>query len=193
MKKTKVYMGKLPKSCVGCKYFAEHRRQCELKLCLQWNEVKFKFNDCPLKSLHEYKKELVAKVLNKVRKELDGDYNQYRINHILDQIQEVEDNNVVAFYCNNCRETVLNCEHNFEQLHEKGLCAKCLKKQNKPTISKMESVDEYLCKWQKLKEWLRKVGPGYMNDGFFDCAGAIFEVIDKVQELEKGEKDGNNK
>lgn len=24
----------------------------------------------------------------------------------------------------------------------------------KPTISKMESVDNYLCKWQKLKEWL---------------------------------------
>lgn len=24
----------------------------------------------------------------------------------------------------------------------------------KPTISKMESVDNYLCKWQKLKEWI---------------------------------------
>lgn len=68
----------------------------------------------------------------------------------------MKDNNVVAFYCNNCHETVLNCEHNFEQLHEKGLCAKCLKKQNKPTISKTESVDNYLCKWQKLKEWLEK-------------------------------------
>lgn len=44
--------------------------------------------DCPLKSLHEYKKELVAKVLNRVKKELDGDYNQYRINYILDQIQK---------------------------------------------------------------------------------------------------------
>ena len=59
----------------------------------------------------------------------------------------MKDNNVVAFYCNNCHETVLNCEHNFEQLHEKGLCAKCLKKQNKPTFSKTESVDNYLCKW----------------------------------------------
>lgn len=39
-------------------------------------------------------------------------------------------------------------------------------------------------KWQKLKEWLRKAGQGYMNDGFFDCAGAIFEVIDKMRELE---------
>lgn len=68
----------------------------------------------------------------------------------------MKDNNVVAFYCNNCHETVLNYEHNFEQLHEKGLCAKCLRKQNKPTFSKTESVDNYLCKWQKLKEWLKK-------------------------------------
>lgn len=68
----------------------------------------------------------------------------------------MKDNNVVAFYCNNCHKTVWNYEHNFEQLHEKGLCAECLKKQNKPTISKTESVDNYLCKWQKLKEWLEK-------------------------------------
>lgn len=26
----------------------------------------------------------------------------------------------------------------------------------KPTMSKMESVDNYLCKWQKLKEWLEQ-------------------------------------
>lgn len=72
----------------------------------------------------------------------------------------MKDNNVVAFYCSNCHETVLNCEHNFEQLHEKGLCAECLKKQNKPTISKTESVDNYLCKWQKLKEW----GMSFLKD-----------------------------
>ena len=53
----------------------------------------------------------------------------------------------------------------------------------KPTMSKMESVDNYLCKWQKLKEWLVRVNQVYMNDGFFDCAGAICEVIDKMQEL----------
>ena len=39
-------------------------------------------------------------------------------------------------------------------------------------------------KWQKLKEWLVRVNQVYMNDGFFDCAGAICEVIDKMQELE---------
>ena len=70
MKETKVYVDELPKSCVGCKYFAEHRRQCNLELCFQWSEEKQKYNDCPLKSLHEYKKELVAKVLGMVRENL---------------------------------------------------------------------------------------------------------------------------
>lgn len=92
MKETRVYVDELLKSCVGCKYFAEHRRQCNLELCFQWSEEKQKYNDCPLKSLHDHDKVLVAKVLNRVKKELDGDYNQYRINYILDQIQkEFED------------------------------------------------------------------------------------------------------
>ena len=55
--------------------------------------------------------------------------------------------------------------------------------ETKPTISKMESVDNYRDMWQKLKEWLVRVNQVYMNDGFFDCAGAICEVIDKMQEL----------
>lgn len=92
MKEEKVYMSELPKSCVGCKYFAEHRRQCNLELCLQWSEEKQKYNDCPLKSLHDHNRELVEKVLEKVRVELDGDYNQYRINCILDQIQKEAEN-----------------------------------------------------------------------------------------------------
>lgn len=97
----------------------------------------------------------------------------------------MKDNNVVAFYCNNCHETVLNCEHNFEQLHEKGLCAKCLKKQNKPTISKTESVDNYLCKWQKLKEWVSFTQPKNINDEFIcGVCSAYSNVIDKMRELE---------
>lgn len=101
----------------------------------------------------------------------------------------MKDNNVVAFYCNNCHETVLNCEHNFEQLHEKGLCAECLKKQNKPTISKTESVDNYLCKWQKLKERIKKDHDWNLERGNNDCALGQRWVLDKIQELEQGEKD----
>ena len=97
----------------------------------------------------------------------------------------MKDNNVVAFYCNNCHETVLNCEHNFEQLHGKGLCAECLKKQNKPTISKTESVDNYLCKWQKLKEWLEY---RTAENGVFDNYDSLVVednlILDKMQELE---------
>ena len=77
MKETKVYVDELPKSCVGCKYFAEHRRQCNLELCIEWNEVKFKFNDCPLKSLHDHDKELVEKVLEKVSIELENETGIY--------------------------------------------------------------------------------------------------------------------
>lgn len=52
-----------------------------------------------------------------------------------------------------------------------------------------ERIREQDTRWQKLKEWLRRAGPGYMDDGLFDCAGAIYEVIDKMQDLEKGEKE----
>ena len=91
-----ILIDELPKSCVGCKYFAEHRRQCNLELCLQWNEVKFKFNDCPLKSLHEYKKELVAKVCEKIRNHFAlhtyASIDEQNIYEILDQIaKEFED------------------------------------------------------------------------------------------------------
>ena len=68
MKETKVYVDELPESCVGCKYFAEHRRQCNLELCLQWNEVKFKFNDCPLIDIKDHDRELVKKVCEKIIK-----------------------------------------------------------------------------------------------------------------------------
>ena len=66
-------------------------------------------------------------------------------------------------------------EEIMEQFKMQGLYLKCLKK-TKSNISDT--------KWQKLKEWVVRVNQVYMNDGFFDCAGAICEVIDKMQELE---------
>ena len=67
MKETKVYIDELPKSCVGCKYFAEHRRQCNLELCIEWNEVKFKFDDCPLIDIKDHDRELVKEVCEKIK------------------------------------------------------------------------------------------------------------------------------
>ena len=98
----------------------------------------------------------------------------------------MKDNNIVAFYCSNCHKTVWNYEHNFEQLHEKGLCAECLKKQNKPKD-----------KWQKLKEWLEEVSK--ILDKTYACIvrhnGSLLldewykgmvakEILEKMQELE---------
>lgn len=48
-------------------------------------------------------------------------------------------------------------------------------------------LDQQKAMWNELKEWLGRVNQVYMNDGFVDCAGAICEVIDKIQELEQGE------
>ena len=66
MKEIKVYVNELPKSCVGCKHFAENRRQCNLELCLQWSEEKFKFNDCPLIDIKTHDRELVKEVCEKI-------------------------------------------------------------------------------------------------------------------------------
>lgn len=76
MKETKVYVNKMPESCVGCKYFAEHRRQCDLELCLQWSEKKFKFNDCPLIDIKTHDRELVKEVCEKIHNDLKPHYGE---------------------------------------------------------------------------------------------------------------------
>ena len=60
----------------------------------------------------------------------------------------------------------------------------------KPTISKMESVDKYLCKWQKLKEWLNEKmqkDRKYQKMGdlrFKYYAQTKLTILNKMQELE---------
>lgn len=73
--------------------------------------------------------------------------------------------------------------------------------ETKPTISKMESVDNYRDKWQKLKEWLeekiKEYEPTYdewmaLNYDFYNKTNiqSVYKnILDKMQELEKGEKD----
>ena len=98
MKETKVYVDELPESCVGCKYFAEHRRQCNLELCLQWNEVKFKFNDCPLIDIKTHDRELVKEVCEKIKLKFSDTRShnwgieQIELYDILDQIQKEAEN-----------------------------------------------------------------------------------------------------
>ena len=55
----------------------------------------------------------------------------------------------------------------------------------KPTISKMESVDNYLCKWQKLKEWLEyRTAENGVFDNYDSLAVEDNLILDKMQELE---------
>ena len=56
--------------------------------------------------------------------------------------------------------------------------------ETKPTISKMESVDNYLCKWQKLKEFVvnRIYYAGY--DVQEHGSRVLTDIIDKMSELE---------
>lgn len=58
-------------------------------------------------------------------------------------------------------------------------------KNRKESITKaLDILNRTQNKWQKLKEWVVRVNQVYMNAGFFDCAGEICEVIDKMRELE---------
>ena len=92
-----IYVKKLPDCCMNCVccHTEYDGASCycsafdNVHMCISGDiYAKGRIEECPLQSLHDHDKELVAKVLNRVKKELDGDYNQYRINYILDQIQK---------------------------------------------------------------------------------------------------------
>lgn len=53
----------------------------------------------------------------------------------------------------------------------------------KPTISKMESVDKYLCKWSKLKEWIKEREKKHTLMLKASACEDI-EILNKMQELE---------
>lgn len=93
-----IYVKEMPKCC-GCCEFYSHNRYNEAYcpcLCMRLSYVD-KYKDCPLKSLHEYKKELVAKVLDKVKflitkYDLLKNYNScagyFMLDKIIEQIQK---------------------------------------------------------------------------------------------------------
>ena len=90
MKETKVYVDELPKSCWECPCFKNDLEfPCGLSDGTQdYFKDEIDGENCPLKSIKTHDRELVKEVCEKIRKELDGDHNQYRINYILDQIQK---------------------------------------------------------------------------------------------------------
>ena len=104
MKETKVYVDELPESCFECPIMVDGSEGCDFCVCAILEEkaiTKNRLKDCPLKSLHDHDKELVARVL----KEVEDTFTQYlplrnrtgawfygRLNEILKKYQkEFED------------------------------------------------------------------------------------------------------
>lgn len=103
-----LYVKNLPQSCIDCPCFDDCRIQCNIT----YNDLEYIYKsdkdkgnkDCPLKSLHDHDKELVAKVL----KEVEDSFTAYlplrnrtgawfygRLNEILERYQkEFEDGNI---------------------------------------------------------------------------------------------------
>lgn len=75
-----IYVKKMPKSCFDCPIIVEGIEGYDCCVCaflVKAAETKNRLKDCPLKSLHDYKKELVEKVLEKVSIELENETGIY--------------------------------------------------------------------------------------------------------------------
>lgn len=89
-----IYVKEMPKSCVCCKFFAQHRRQCEINLGFEWNEEKQKYNDCPLIDIKTHDRELIKEVCEKIKLKFSDTRShnwgieQIELYEFLDQIQK---------------------------------------------------------------------------------------------------------
>ena len=108
MKETKVYVDELPESCKTCQFqcYGECRNGCDILKTdysmTQCHIMRGKYKDCPLIDIKTHDRELVEKVLEKVKNEAykDGFYDEdgnkiitYHINnYILDQLQKEAEN-----------------------------------------------------------------------------------------------------
>lgn len=105
-----IYVKEMPKSCRECP--CSFKDYATFKWCNAYEKGKLtfisddiykekRFEDCPLKSLHEHDKELIAKVCEKIKKYLfdkcefdygyyinDGDFTIPDLWYFLDQIQK---------------------------------------------------------------------------------------------------------
>lgn len=178
MKETKVYVDELPKSCVGCKYFAGHRRQCNLELCLQWSEEKFKFNDCPLIDIKTHDKEKdkqIKKLEQKVQElqELDNK-RAFRLYCMLYDMLEEQDPKDVA-----SRIDFMTSE-NYADICELYKTAKNLKQHDRELVKEV-------C--EKIKEKLGFIINGQERiicDGSMTGDKTILAVLNQIQkEFEK--------
>lgn len=84
MKETKVYVDRDLLSS----FYTRSGTDLGKRKWVQAEIVFYNVNNIYLYDIKTHDRELVKEVLNRVKKELDGDYNQYRINYILDQLQK---------------------------------------------------------------------------------------------------------
>lgn len=72
MKETKVYIDELPKSCWDCPCFDSYELQCQINYadCENLDIAIERHKDCPLHSIKDHDRELVAKVCEKIRQEI---------------------------------------------------------------------------------------------------------------------------
>ena len=91
MSEQKIWVEKMPEYCDDCPCSLRDKDDCAYCNLLHKN-IGYDFGKrpkhCPLQLIKDHDRELVNEVCEKIRKELDGDYNQYRLNHILNQIQK---------------------------------------------------------------------------------------------------------
>lgn len=70
-----IWVKEMPKSCFDCPIIVEGIEGYDCCVCaflVKAAETKNRLKDCPLKSLHDHDKELVAKVLKKVKRKVDN-------------------------------------------------------------------------------------------------------------------------
>lgn len=84
MKETKVYVDELPESCFECPIMVDGSEGCDFCVCAILEEkaiTKNRLKDCPLKSLHDHDKELMAKVFEQIK-------TQFNYYELVDEIKE---------------------------------------------------------------------------------------------------------
>lgn len=73
MKETKVYVDELSESCFECPIMVDGSEGCDFCVCAILEEkatTKNRLKDCPLHSIKDHDRELIAKVCEKIREHL---------------------------------------------------------------------------------------------------------------------------
>ena len=198
MKETKVYVDELPESCIDCPCCScdlkpefikiGHFMYCNLlKQSFRFKEERKKLKDCPLKSLQDHDKEYEDKI--KELQEVDNK-RAFRLYSVLYEQLEKED-------CENVASRIdYLTGKDYSDICELYKTAKNLKQHD-------QELDQQKEMWNELKEYISNQIIHYdaLSDKFEEennngCVllanskrSMIEEILYKMQELEKGEKE----